>query len=125
MAAKTQATLKKDLDKVFSIYIRQRDKGVCVTCGTEKGWKYVHAGHYVSRAHMATRWDERNVHAQCPGCNIFKSGNMVEYTFFIKRKYGQPVLNDLYRLKQTIRKWSIPELEERIEYYKSKIKIPN
>lgn len=120
-SAKTSAWYKKELDRVFSIFIRQRDKGVCFTCGNVKNWKYQQNGHYVSRAHMSLRFDEINCNAQCQSCNIFRNGNMDEYALALIRKHGDSVLDTLSQKKNTIRKWSIPEFQERIEYYKTKI----
>ncbi len=121
VSKKTQTWYKKELDRVFSIYIRQRDKGVCFTCGNQKDWKYQQNGHYISRQHMNTRFDEENCHCQCVSCNVFKGGNMDEYALALIRKYGDVHLIILNARKNTIRKWSIPELQERIEYYKTKI----
>ena len=39
-SGKTLAQYKKELDTWFSIYIRMRDKGVCITCGSKTFWKY-------------------------------------------------------------------------------------
>lgn len=121
MAIKNQAWYKKELDRIFSIYIRQRDNGVCISCGDTKHWKYQQNGHYVSRSHMSLRYDEKNCSCQCMSCNIFKSGNMDEYALALIRKYGKNILLELNKKKHEIRKWSIPELQERIEYYKTKI----
>ena len=71
--------LKKELDRVFSLYIRQRGadhNGMthCVTCGYPAHWKEMDAGHYVPRQDLATRWDPRNVWTQCKRCNGFRGG---------------------------------------------------
>ena len=71
------------LDTVFSEYIRLRDsnkEGICkcITCGEYKHWREMDAGHFISREHMATRWEEENAHAQCPSCNRFKSGSKIK-----------------------------------------------
>ena len=75
--------LKTQLDKEFSIYIRNRDKK-CFTCDAELEFKKLQAGHFVSRKHTATRFDEDNTHAQCISCNIFKKGKLGPENFFIK-----------------------------------------
>ena len=74
---KTLSKLKKELDKWFSLYIRLRYASVdgiveCWTCGKTQHYKRMHAGHFMSRRHHATRWNEENVQVQCPGCNLFK-----------------------------------------------------
>ena len=115
------ATLKKVLDQVFSQYIRQRDKGVCVTCGTKKPWKEQQNGHYVPRGHNATRFDERNCNCQCIGCNVFKKGNMDEYTLFMIRKHGVEVLEELNKLKYKTKQFTSQELQEMIDHYKHEL----
>ena len=80
----TISKLKTKLDKLFSEYIRRRyanhDGTVsCFTCGIVKHWKEQQAGHFQSRRHHSTRWDEKNVQVQCKSCNIFKSGEQYKF----------------------------------------------
>lgn len=117
---KTVGQLKKKLDAVFSIYIRNRDKGECFTCFKQSEPKHCHAGHYVSRVYNSTRYDERNVHAQCPGCNIFKSGAMDVYALRLEITYGMGILQELNSLKKQSKSFKKYELEELIEYYGKK-----
>lgn len=93
-------TLRNKLDRVFSAYIRARDPA-CVTCGAVKDSAVSHAGHFIARQHMATRYDPRNVHKQCVVCNTYKHGNLIPYTLFMQQRYGQSVVDELMRLKQT------------------------
>ena len=65
--------LVKKLDKVFSLYIRLRDampSGYvrCISCGQIKPFADVDCGHFHSRTHMATRFDEENCNAECRYC---------------------------------------------------------
>lgn len=122
IAGQTLSEVKKEFDRVFSIYIRQRDRGQCFTCNIKKRWKYMQNGHYVSRTHMNTRYDETNNHCQCPGCNIFKHGNMDVYAINLIKKYGVDILEELNKKKNTIRKWSVVEMLSEIERYKKLIK---
>lgn len=118
---KTLSELKKEFDRVFSIYIRLRDKGVCFTCGDKKYWKYQQNGHYVSRTHMSLRYDETNCNCQCMSCNVFRHGNMDVYAINLIKKYGQDVLIRLNKMKNTVRKWSTVEMERQIAFYKKKV----
>lgn len=91
---KTKKQLKKELDKVFSLYIRQRPadrNGMvkCFTCGKINHWKKMQCGHFMSRRHTATRWDEKNTACQCVQCNIFYEGNKYKFGKFINEKYGE------------------------------------
>lgn len=133
---KSLSKLKKELWSVFSIFIRQRDKGVCFTCGKVlpnfydrhgnllDGWKSAHAGHFVTAKTCPPPlyFDERNVNCQCYHCNINLSGNWVEYEKAIIRKYGEKVCQTLKQMKYVNAKWSRSDYEEKIEYYKQKNK---
>lgn len=111
------SSLKKLLDACFSRYIRLRDGGVCFTCGIKKPISQMQNGHYVSRSHNNTRYDEQNCHCQCVGCNVFKHGNMDVYSLRLIEKYGLDILSDLSRRKNVIKQFTIPELKHLIEVY--------
>lgn len=113
--AKSISWLKKEADRVFSIWIRNRDKR-CVTCGNRNN---LQNGHYVSRSINILRYDERNCNAQCVGCNVFKRGNMDEYALFMIRTYGEAILSELGAIKRQLHQFSRQELEEIIAKYKS------
>lgn len=126
MKKPTFRSLKNKLDKVFSEWIRRRhatSKGdaVCVSCHAVKPWKQMQAGHYVSRVHLATRWDDRNAHVQCGSCNVLRRGNYSEYTEFMLRKYGPGIIEDLNRKKRAMVKYTISDLESFIEDYKVRL----
>ena len=113
---------KKEFDKVFSVYIRQRDKGICFTCGLKLHWQRQQCGHFFSRQHMATRYDEDNNHCQCISCNVFKHGNMGVYASRLEKKYGFGIIQKLEKQKNTIRKWTVREMVTQIDIYKEKTK---
>jgi hypothetical protein len=117
----TRSQLVKRLDEVFSKFIRQRDKGICVTCGSVQDWKYQQNGHYEGRGKYPTRWDEKNCHCQCLVCNMFKKGNYTSYSLFMLEKYGEKFLKDLHKKSLTIAKFSNKDLQDKIDYYKKKI----
>ena len=71
--ARKKPDLVKKLDRVFSLYIRLRDTMPggyvrCISCGQIKKFEDVDCGHFHSRRHMATRFDEDNAHAECRHC---------------------------------------------------------
>lgn len=94
---------QKKADKWFSLYVRAlnaTDGGycVCVTCGKVIEWRgtgQLHAGHYIGREHIPTRYDERNVHCQCSTCNSYHGGEHGKYTLFLQEKYGQDIIEEL------------------------------
>jgi len=64
---KTIGKLKKDLWKVFSLYIRTRDKGICFTCGRKAEGSGYHAGHFVPKSivPLSLYFCEKNTNGQC------------------------------------------------------------
>jgi NinG protein len=117
----TLAWYKSEFDRVFSVFIRIRDDGVCFTCGGEKYWRYQQNGHYVSRSYLATRFDEENCNCQCSACNIFKKGNYVQYSIRLVRKYGAQILEKLDKKKDQIVKFDIPWYKKAIRKYEKKV----
>jgi hypothetical protein len=89
--------VKKNSWKLFSRYIRLKDADdngfvKCVTCGTVKHYKEMHAGHYL---HNKCDYDERNVHPQCIKCNHFLHGNGIEYHKYMLKTYSQDEIDIL------------------------------
>lgn len=121
---KKPINLKKVLWKLFSEYIRRRDKGVCITCGRRDDWKNMDAGHYIPRSvgGLALYFDEKNVHAQCGGCNRFGHGRLYDYALALKRKYGDTILEELEYKRRKVRPWSKSEYELLIKDYQKKLK---
>ena len=122
---KTISKLKKELDTIFSLYIRLRDatdEGMvqCFTCGKVSHYKSgMQNGHFQSRKHLATRWSETNCQVQCVGCNMFKSGEQYKFSIALDSKYGEGTSEELQLLARTIMKVSRIDYEDKISYYKS------
>ena len=119
----SRSKVVKQLDSVFSQYIRQREAvneiATCFTCGKRDHWKRLQNGHFQSRKHYSTRWDETNCQVQCAGCNVFKYGEQFIFGQNLDIKYGLGTSNDLYiKAKKTV-KISTVELQDMIKHYKS------
>jgi hypothetical protein len=119
----SRSKVVKQLDSVFSQYIRQREAvneiATCFTCGKRDHWKRLQNGHFQSRKHYSTRWDETNCQVQCAGCNVFKYGEQFLFGQNLDIKYGLGTSNDLYiKAKKTV-KISTVELQDMIKHYKS------
>ena len=118
---KSPTALKKYLWRnVFSPYIRQRDKGICFTCGKKGDWKKQHAGHFVHKSYTPIYFDETNVHCQCATCNTFEHGNLIEYTLRMIKKYGKEHVEHLKKEGNKVKKWKSVELVDLIEKYNLK-----
>jgi len=126
--AKSISKLKKELDTIFSLYIRLRESNEfgmvqCFTCGCVKHYKKgMQNGHFQSRTFLSTRFDEVNCQPQCVGCNMFKQGEQYKFALALDGKYGEGTAQELqYLSKQTV-KFTRVDYEEKISYYKSAVK---
>lgn len=119
---------KKKADGIFSEYIRRSAANFsgyvdCVSCGRTLPWnRGIDAGHFVSRKVLKTRYDERNVHPQCKGCNGFKSGNMINYYQWMESNYSKEVIDELNYYEQHDEKLQVQDYIDIIEKYKNKLK---
>ena len=124
---KTISKLKKELDKWFSLFIRLRfatKEGVaqCFTCKKIAHYKKLQCGHFQSRRHHTTRWNETNCQVQCVKCNCFSHGEQFKFGFYLDAKYGLGTAQDLEFLAKQITKISRSDYEENISYYKDAVK---
>lgn len=127
MKTKRPTGLKAKLDKVFSQYIRLRDRmpgGVfrCISCGQIKPIEQADCGHYINRQHMATRFSEMNCNAQCRSCNRFDEGNIQGYRRGLVQKYGEQRVLLLEAQKYETRKYTDFEYEALIKHYRAEIR---
>jgi len=107
----------------FNTFIRFRDKDKgCISCGIALDRKF-DAGHYYSVGHYpALRFDENNVHGQCVSCNQWMHGNLIMYAEKLPKRIGIDAFEVLTKKRESISKFSIPEIKEKIKYYKEKNK---
>ena len=123
---KTISKLKKELDKWFSLYIRLRTcfNGMvqCFTCGKVGHYKKLQCGHFQSRKHHSTRWNEQNCQVQCVKCNMFGQGEQWKFGLQLDRKYGEGTSRELEEIARTTVKFMRIEIEENILYYKTLVK---
>ena len=119
----SRSKIVKKLDAIFSQYIRKKDAvneiSTCFTCGKEDHWKKLQNGHFQSRKHYSTRWDEINCQVQCAGCNVFRYGEQYIFSQRLDQKYGDGTSEDLQIKARQIVKFQTFELEELILKYKN------
>lgn len=122
---------KKFCDICFEFYIRWRD-GWTDSLDNKRypagDYEHYHACHYISRASLATRYDERNCHGQSSGHNwamsskaptLIRKRTEAQYTAFMLRSYGQGTINELESLSTKICRWTIPDwINKSAELYK-------
>jgi len=114
---RSRKSIVRELDKVFSEYIRLRDKR-CFTCGATSD---LQCGHLFSRVAFSIRWDEFNAHAQCRSCNLKHEYNPHIYTKTFIDTYGMDKYNELFKKYNEIKKFSDVDLLELIQLYKNKL----
>lgn len=97
----------------FSKYIRLRDCIAttntkvcfkCISCKKITPFEGNDAGHFITIANKATKFDERNVHAQCSQCNRFKQGCWDQMYTAILAKHDQATIDDLLALRFALTK---------------------
>lgn len=124
-ASKSLAKLKKDLDIVFSQYIRNKyainGKVGCYTCPVVKPIKEMQNGHFISRQYLATRWDEDNCRPQCVGCNVYGNGKFLDFEERLIREIGKRQVELKKRKRHEVWKLDRAWYEERIDYYRKEL----
>ena len=109
--------------KVFSLFVRLRDadeNGIitCITSGQRVHWREADAGHFISRNHKATKFDERNVWAQSRKDNRFNSGRQYEMGLAIDAKLGKGTSEKILIASRQVCKRGRFEIDELTKYYK-------
>ena len=119
---KTRQEHLKDAEREFNGFIRERDHDLpCISCGRHHNGAN-HAGHYRSvGAAQHLRFNEQNVHKQCAPCNLYKSGNAIEYRIGLVQRIGIEAVEALEN-DSTIRRWTIQDAQEIKRIYKQKRK---
>lgn len=115
--------LIKELDRVTSVYVRQRgmDKNGfnrCYTCGGLYHWKELDCGHYIKRRYLHTRWDLDNVRPQCWYCNRTLGGNYGVYEAKIADELGKDNVQKLWDKAYRMDKIPTTTLREMLENLK-------
>jgi len=112
--------------KAFNAFIRARDKDLgCISCVGANESNQFDAGHYRTiGAAGQLRFTEDNCHRQCSQCNRKKSGNIREYRIMLIQKIGLTRVEAL-ETNNSIKRWTIPELQMIATKYKIKLKELN
>jgi len=120
--------LKNEAWALLSQYVRRKAASpsglcACVTCGTKKHWKKLHAGHFVDGRNNTVLLDERLIHPQCFRCNFKRknclAGNKIKYVVFMMKTYGLTIdeINGLDDLRFVKRDMTEAEYLELIAKY--------
>lgn len=111
------AELKKKAQIVFNKWIRERDKDLpCISCSTGRVQQ---AGHYLSQGHhSALRYNEDNTAGQCIRCNLYLSGNLINYRIGLVKRIGEERVLKLEQAPKKAFNWDKFSLIDIIEKYK-------
>jgi len=124
MKKKSKLSLREKADKLFSVWIRLRDRidgeCECYTCGKRANYKSMQCGHFVPRQYLSLRYDEVNCHSQCYVCNMLYNGQPSSFAKRLDEDYGIGTVFQLEgRRKETNRnfdyKWVIDIYTEKLE----------
>lgn len=116
------SSLTKELDRVFSLYIRLRDSnsegiGKCITCGKTGHYKEMHCGHFRSRKYLNTRWNALNCNLQCPTCNLYNNGEEFIHGLKIDEKFGAGTAMKMFEKSKVVVKLDRENLKTLIRWY--------
>lgn len=120
------ATLKKDLDLIFSRWLRLNgaDKDgacECFICGHKDHYSVMQAAHFVKRGNSFLRYDPRNVAINCKPCNEYKDGNLVLYAQKLEQ-LNPGITAILMEEGNIVYKFTRNELKDMIAEYSRKLK---
>lgn len=123
-------SLKTRLWAAFSRYIRARHadrNGMVETCdGKWMHWKETHCGHLYTNSERNQSlggnelwYYENNFAPQSSMGNYFNADDSAKrYMLWAVKRYGQDEIDRMFRMKQTPRRFTEEELEEKLLYYK-------
>lgn len=127
------AQLKKDLWKLFALYVKKKasEDGEYVNCYTcnavmKIGTSNCHAGHWLSKKGSSRHYfNEDNVRPQCYRCNINLGGNAPVFERRLKEEIGEEAVEAMYETRLVSIKRSRDWYLEKIEEYKQKLAALN
>jgi hypothetical protein len=118
----TRKDYVKQLDSIFSTYIRLRDSNkewivVCPLCWARVSWKQAQNMHFITRGCWRYRYSEDNCHAGCMRCNVILHGNYIIYTRRMQNTYWIKKVDEMINNKAKLYKIPTPQFVEMIDYY--------
>lgn len=93
--------LKKKLDVIFSLRVRERDKFKCQKCGRVD--KHNHCAHIFSRNNLSVRYEMKNCLTLCYYDHImFAHREPIEFSIWMKGKIGEKQFEEIRKQSQII-----------------------
>lgn len=124
--SKTRKDYIKELDTIFSLFIRLRDCDknwfiTCPLCWAKIYRTQAQCMHFIPRGCYFYRWSEINCYWWCMRCNVMLHWNYIVYTRRMQRKFWIEYVDKMISNKFKVFKISTPEIIQKIEYYKQKV----
>jgi len=110
MRKRTKKSVRKSIDRLWSLCIRARDP-MCCKCG--KPTRDAH--HLFGRKNLSTRWDLRNGIGLCAYCHVFdkqgfeQSPYITENMNVIYDKFGLETVKEIERITYQIKKYTLDD----------------
>lgn len=97
-------SLKRELWKYVSLYVKQRDGYRCFTCDKYVQGSNAQCGHFVpsSLCNLEMRYDAEWLRTQCMACNIWKSGNYVTFRERLVVEKGEEAVREFEQRRHKI-----------------------
>jgi len=115
MPAKLKKIKETQIDKIFSLWIRHRDKH-CLRCGKTEN---LQCAHIHSRIARSVRWEPLNCITLCYACHIgWAHKYPLFFTRFVEKHLGPEKLKELNKKYYSLKQWSNQEKAELIIKYK-------
>ncbi|MHB8484083.1 MAG: recombination protein NinG [Nitrospiria bacterium] len=123
--SKERSTIEKKLDKVFSRFIRLRDKLTCQRCNKQfaKFTTGIQCSHFWGRRHRSTRWSELNCCALCGGCHMHLTANPALHRQWYREKIGPSAYDKLEYMHSKSAHFSMNDLKLLLDFYVKAEKI--
>lgn len=122
----TRRRLVAQLDIIFSLYIRMRDKRLRGRCPFHDSCSFRPIEccfHFITRSKFSTRWDEQNAVGACHACNFKENFNNHIFISWYLSKFGKEQYESLIARSNRIAKHSIDDLERMKSYFKAKLEL--
>lgn len=117
--------------EAFNRWVRHRDvpgfppcdgiTNTCVCCKKRVPMNKINAGHFYHGKNWMSAMHELNVWPSCIVCNFYLSGNLIEYSEFLRKAFGVEIIDQLRELRHTPWKPSRDDLERTIGEYEDKL----
>lgn len=116
---KSLSSYKKELDSVFSKYVRAKYQKTCYTC---EFTGVLQNGHFVPRQYLAVRWEEDNCRPQCMNCNVFRHGKPLDFEERLVQELGAARVQELKDARKQLVRLNADFYRRKIAEYQQLLK---